>query len=327
MSALRLARGIVGPDGKIGVIDTEARRSLIYADEFNFDVLHLDPPFRPERYIEAIEAFEAAQYDIIIIDSASHEWSGIGGILEDLDNIPGPNAYVKWKTLTPRHNHFIEKMTRCKSHLIITLRGKDQYVLEENDKGKQAPKKVGMGPIQRDGLEYEFQFALLIDQQSHVATVSKDNTHLFENHWEVLTEKHGAALREWSEKGTAELPPPPAPSSNAHPSVEQHSAAQGQPKPAAALPADDRSAWWNMILEMCQGDEIDAADWLESKTAYTPVDGPNKGKSIPGKRRIQDIKSAKQWEYLRHDIQRAHQKYIQNKPAAVGAGAEQTLPF
>ncbi len=203
-SALRMACGFVGQTGRVGLIDTEARRSLIYASEHVFEVIHLDPPFRPERYIEAIEAFEDAGYgpnDIILIDSASHEWNGQGGILEDADNIPGNNSYTKWALLTPRHNRFIEKMNRCKSNLLITLRGKDQYVLEENSKGKQAPKKVGVGAIQRDGLEYEFQFTLLIDQQSHVATASKDNTHLFEDRWEIITEQHGKALREWCDKG------------------------------------------------------------------------------------------------------------------------------
>lgn len=205
-SALRMASGFVGPKGRIGLIDTEARRSLIYATEHNFDVLHLDPPFRPERYIEAIEAFESAGYgpdDIILVDSASHEWAGKGGLLEDLDSIPGENSYTKWKHLTPRHNKFIEKLNRCNTNLLITLRGKDEYVLEDNSKGKKAPKKVGIGAIQRDGLEYEFQFTLLIDQQSHVATASKDNTHLFEDRWDIITEEHGKALREWCETGAS----------------------------------------------------------------------------------------------------------------------------
>ena len=203
MSALRLAKGFAGPNGKIGLIDTEAKRSLIYASQFGFDIIHLDPPFRPERYIEAIEAFEAAGYDILIIDSASHEWFGEGGILSDLDKMPGSNSYTKWSELTPRHTRFVEKLTRTSLNLIITLRGKDEYVLEEDNKGKKVPKKVGVGAIQRDGLEYEMQFTLLIDQQNHVATASKDNTGLFEQRYEVVTEAHGKALREWCEVGVA----------------------------------------------------------------------------------------------------------------------------
>jgi hypothetical protein len=179
----------------VGLIDTENHRSEYYANEFDYDVLHLEPPFTPERYIAAIEEAERAGIDVLIIDSASHEWVGPGGLLEIHSNMPG-NSYTNWSKITPRHNKFIDKILYSPMHIITNLRGKDQYVMEEKD-GKQVPKKVGMGPQMRDNWEYEMTVALMIDQQNHVASAVKDNTHLFDGKFEMLTEAHGKQLSEW----------------------------------------------------------------------------------------------------------------------------------
>lgn len=197
-SALRLAKGMGGP---IALIDTEGRRSELYADEFDFSVLHLEEPFSPEKYIEAIRTAEENGFKVIIIDSASHEWTGNGGILDMKSKMSERNDFTKWAKLTPRHNRFLDKIIHCSSHLIVSVRGKDQYILEENEKGKQQPKKVGVGGEQRGGFEYELLVSFLIDQESHVATVSKDNTHLFEGRYDLLTEEDGKRLIEWAESG------------------------------------------------------------------------------------------------------------------------------
>lgn len=198
-TALRLAKGM---GGKTALIDTENRRSEYYANEFDFEVLHLDPPFTPERYVEAITAAEEAGFDNLIIDSASHEWIGKGGILEDKAKMPDKNDFTKWDKLTPRHNLFIEKIIRCNVHLFITLRGKDEYVLVTDEStGKSKPKKLGIGAQQRDGLEYECTAAFLIDQEKHVAEATKDNTHLFDGKCDVLTEEHGKLLSKWASEG------------------------------------------------------------------------------------------------------------------------------
>lgn len=198
-TALRLAKGI---GGKTALIDTENRRSEYYATEFDFDVLHLEPPFTPERFIEAITAAEEAGFNNLIIDSASHEWMGKGGILEDKAKMPDKNDFTKWDKLTPRHNQFIDKLIRCNMHLIINLRGKDEYVLVTDEKtGKSKPKKLGVGAQQRDGLEYECTVSFLIDQESHVAESMKDNTHLFDGKYDILTEEHGKLLYKWASEG------------------------------------------------------------------------------------------------------------------------------
>jgi len=196
-SALKLAKGF---GGNILLGNTEGDRGYIYADEFEYDIVDLQPPFTPEQFIELINYAEKNGYNTLIIDSGTHEWSGRGGMLEMHSKIPG-NSYVAWSKLTPRHNDFVDRQLYSKCHIINCLRGKDQYVLEENEKGKQAPKKVGLGADQRANYEYEMMAALMIDQQTHTFTAVKDNTHLFENRFEVLTVKDGENLLAWAESG------------------------------------------------------------------------------------------------------------------------------
>lgn len=203
-SALKLATGIANKmGGRIAAIDTEAGRIRYYANEFDFDDLQLSEPYTPEKYIEAITQAVDGGYSVLIIDSITHEWNYI---LEQVDKIPGTNSYTKWGKLTPRHNKFTEKMIQSPINIIATVRGKDAYVLEQDKNGKQVPKKVGLGYTQRDGLEYEYTVTFNIDQTNHVATAQKDNTHLFENKYEMLTEKDGEALYEWANSGEERVP-------------------------------------------------------------------------------------------------------------------------
>ena len=182
-SALKLATGIANKmGGRIAAIDTEAGRIRYYANEFDFDDLQLSEPYTPEKYIEAITQAVDGGYSVLIIDSITHEWNYI---LDQVDKIPGTNSYTKWGKLTPRHNKFTEKMIQSPINIIATVRGKDAYVLEQDKNGKQVPKKVGLGYTQRDGLEYEYTVTFNIDQTNHVATAQKDNTHLFENKYEM----------------------------------------------------------------------------------------------------------------------------------------------
>lgn len=203
-SALKLATGIANKmGGRIAAIDTEAGRIRYYANEFDFDDLQLSEPYTPEKYIEAITQAVDSGYNVLIIDSITHEWNYI---LDQVDKIPGTNSYTKWGKLTPRHNKFTEKMIQSPINIIATVRGKDAYVLEQDKNGKQVPKKVGLGYTQRDGLEYEYTVTFNIDQTNHVATAQKDNTHLFENKYEMLTEKDGEALYDWANSGEERVP-------------------------------------------------------------------------------------------------------------------------
>ena len=211
-SALRLATGMkgeleaMGKPSKILMVNTEASRGIIYADEFEYDILDVMSPHNPEKYVDILsDVEEDGTYGIVIMDSTSHEWIGKGGCIE-LHEAAGGN-YQAWGKVTPRHNKFIEKIADSEIHIIATMRGKDQYEMEKSDSGRVTVKKLGVGSRQREGFEYEFTATFLIDQASHMSTVQKDNTHKFENEGAVLlSEKHGTALIRWANSGDGYTP-------------------------------------------------------------------------------------------------------------------------
>ncbi len=196
-SALRLATGLAKKCGSgIAAIDTEAGRIRYYANEFDFSDMQLTEPFTPEKYIEAINEAVGSGFKVLIIDSISHEWNYC---VDVHDKMPG-NSWTNWSKITPRHDAFMEKILQAPIHIIATVRGKDEYVLEEKN-GKQTPKKVGLGFKQRDGVEYNYTATFNIAQDTHIAEATKDNTHIFEGRYEVLTEKDGEALYDWANTG------------------------------------------------------------------------------------------------------------------------------
>lgn len=200
-SALLLAFGLGG--SKIGLIDTEHGSGDLYAHLGDYDIIGIEAPYTVPKYLQAIKAFEEAGYDTIIIDSLSHAWAGDGGLLDKQGKIADSgkaNGFAAWRTITPEHNALVEAMLKSPCHIIATMRAKQEYVLETNDRGKQTPKKVGMAPVQRDGMEYEFTVMLDIDM-NHVASASKDRTTLFDGQFFKITQEHGARLKEWLESG------------------------------------------------------------------------------------------------------------------------------
>lgn len=204
-TALRLATGIAEKDGgKIAAIDTENGRIKYYANEFKFSYIELDEPYTPEKYIEAIDAAVDAGFSVLIIDSTSHEWI----YCKDLHNKMPGNSWTNWGKITPRHDAFCEKILQSQIHIIATVRGSDKYVAEDKD-GKTVPKKVGIGFEQRGNVEYDYTVTFNLDQATHVAEVMKDNTHLFEGRYDVLTEKDGMLLYDWANSGDGIMPTAP----------------------------------------------------------------------------------------------------------------------
>ena len=108
-SALLIAHGL---GGRIAMIDTEHGSGDLYADLLpeGYDVLQLTPPYTPARYVEAIQALEAAGADTIIVDSLSHAWSGEGGSLDRHGKIAdhSGNSWQAWRQVTPEHNALVE---------------------------------------------------------------------------------------------------------------------------------------------------------------------------------------------------------------------------
>ena len=199
--ALLIAQGL---GGKIAMIDTENGSGDLYADACDYDVETLTAPYSIQKYLAAIHEAENAGYDVLIIDSLSHAWSGEGGLL-DMHNqlansMKSGNSYVAWNKITPWHNRLIETMLASKCHIIATMRSKTEYAQLQNDRGRTEIRKVGLAPVQRDGMDYEFTIVFDLSME-HTVTVSKDRTSMFDRQVFTITQETGKILREWLEKG------------------------------------------------------------------------------------------------------------------------------
>lgn len=200
MSAILLAKGLTNGDlSKVAVIDTENGSADLYAQLGNYNVLTLEPPYSPERYIKAIDVCVQSGMEVVIIDSISHCWD----YLLDYHAKLSGNSFTNWSKITPRQKAFVNKILQSPIHFISTMRTKQDYVLNQKD-GKYVPEKVGLKAIQRDGVEYEFTLVFNIDIK-HMATSSKDRTGLYMNKPEFLiTEETGKQILEWCNTSTSE---------------------------------------------------------------------------------------------------------------------------
>lgn len=205
-SAILYARGLVGHDGLVGFIDTENKRSRFYADVAGgFDVIDLDPPFTPERYIEAIRAFEAAGYGAIVIDSISHEWEGTGGILEQADAIESRTKKAGlhcWKGPKASHKKLMNQILQTKAHLIFCCRVKEK-VEQVRTNGKTEIVSAGDVPVQEKSFIYEMSVSVMLASGSHLPTLYKcpgDLQTAFPEGQKITVET-GAGVRRWSEQG------------------------------------------------------------------------------------------------------------------------------
>lgn len=200
-SALLIAYGICGDWSKIAVIDTENNSADLYAHLGEYNVLPLQAPFTPERYIEAIKACEKAKMEVIVVDSITHEWDGKGGCLEIVESLGG--KYQDWAKVTPRHQNFIDAIIQSSAHVITTVRRKTDYEMVKDNNGKVKVEKGGLREVTREGFEYELTVNLEVDTTHH-AKASKDRTGLFMGKPEFIpTEDTGRLIRDWCESGEA----------------------------------------------------------------------------------------------------------------------------
>jgi hypothetical protein len=202
MSALLMAKGLVRDWNKVAVIDTENGSASLYSHLGDFNTIDLQPPFTPQRYIEAIDTCLKADMECIILDSSSHEWSGSGGCIEANEKLAQArykgNTWSAWNETTPLHDSFVQKVLQSRCHFITCTRSKMETVMGDDKKVK----KVGMKDIQRDGWEYELTVSLSIDRDTHMAIASKDRTNLFESKPPfIITEETGKMIAEWCDSG------------------------------------------------------------------------------------------------------------------------------
>ena len=206
VSALRLAQGLAE---KVLMIDTEDSSSEFYVGRYNiktFDIIRMKPPFYPSVFVDAITYAEEQNYDVIIIDSFSSPWAGSGGVLEIVDDVTktskSKNSFQAWNVGNKEQERLVQKILRSSAHIIACMRSKIGYESSENAAGKKVPVKIGLKPVQRDSVDYEFQVVFDIARENHYAIVSKDRTDLYNNDIPFLiTQETGKKLIEWLNKG------------------------------------------------------------------------------------------------------------------------------
>jgi hypothetical protein len=240
-SALRIAAGL---GSKVALIDTERGSASKYADEFSFDVLELES-FDPRIYVKAIKEAEAEGYDVLIIDSMSHAWAGQDGVLDQVDRAAARtkgNKFAAWREGTPLQNALVDAVLRARMHVIATMRSKAEWVIEDED-GKKRPRKVGMAPVQRDQVEYEFDVVGDLDD-AHRLIVTKTRCKALDRAViEMPGEELGKQLAAWLSDGAPVAEAPEAPQPEAQTQAPVDPAEFGFDEPAESdrpepLPAD-----------------------------------------------------------------------------------------
>lgn len=202
-SALLMAKAL---GGRVALIDSERSSALLYADKFEFDHMDLSD-HGIDRYKAAIR--EAAAYDVLIIDSLSHEWAGRGGALEEVDRKKGSgNSFAAWNGVSQKHAGLLDDILMHPGHVIVTMRKKSEFVLETVN-GKQVPRKIGMAVVQREGIEFEFTVLLSMEREGQVL-IEKSRCSALEEMGALRREdlaRAGETLREWLATGAEPTKP------------------------------------------------------------------------------------------------------------------------
>lgn len=161
-TALKVARGLVGPKGRIGFLDTETGRGRLYASVTNYDYGELTQPFSPARHIQAIDQFEKHGVDCLILDSGSHEWEGIGGC-HDIAEASRLKGLLKWAGPKAQHKRFVARLLNSRMHIITTLRARERFVqTTDPDTGKEKIVNSGFHEIQERNFIFEQTVSVLL---------------------------------------------------------------------------------------------------------------------------------------------------------------------
>lgn len=205
-TALQLAWGLANGDaGKVGLLDTENKRGSLYSDIlFNskkevqqFLIGDLYAPFSPQRYAAAIKEFQEAGVEVLVIDSASHEWEGEGGC-EDIADDGGKVA--NWKKAKREHKRFMNTLLTCDMHIIVCLRAREKTSFKNPSK----PESLGIQPICEKNFMFEMTASLLIHEQGKFRDILKCPAELLpilDKHEGYIGAREGLALRKWIDGG------------------------------------------------------------------------------------------------------------------------------
>lgn len=219
-SAMRLASGIVGKGKRFAVIDTEARRALHYAGQFDFDHGELSEPFTPERYLEAIKTADKAGYPAIVVDSMSHEHAGDGGLLDwheaELGRMAGADfakrercAMTAWIAPKMAHKRMIQGLLQVRAHLILCFRAEERIKVEKVN-GKMTPTPQGWQPVCEKNVPYEMTASVLMtpDKPGFPQPIKLQEQHrpMFPLD-QPLSERSGELIAAWAGGVAAERAP------------------------------------------------------------------------------------------------------------------------
>lgn len=229
MSSLLMAYGLTRAEfpniseeevwDKICIIDTESGSASLYVGSQvgtttigQYNTIPLEPPFEPGVFVDAIHMAEQHGMNVIIIDSLSHAWAGVGGALDQQGKIAerSGNSWTAWRTVTPQHNKLVDAMLQSSAHVIANMRAKMEYQQTVGDNGKKQIKAMGMGVIMKDGVEYEFGVSFMLDYD-HVANATKDRTGLFDGKYFTIDPSTGKQMYEWLSKGAVPTQKAPVP--------------------------------------------------------------------------------------------------------------------
>jgi hypothetical protein len=201
-TALTLATVLAGPR-RIAFVCTEHGSAKKYGDRFDFDVVEPDR-YAPEVFLEAMEAAEAGGYGVFVCDSLSHFWMGAGGALEFVDEQKkrSRDQMEGWKNWRPHERKMIDAIIAAPIHVIVTMRTKNEYQeVTDQQTGKKKRQKVGLAPVQREGLEYEFDLVGYMDDENNLVV---DKTRCPDYAGRVLSKPKAAdfaPLAAWLEGG------------------------------------------------------------------------------------------------------------------------------
>ena len=206
-SALLLAAGLAGPGGKIGFLDTENGRGSMYADDpgvmaaipQGYGALELEAPFSPARYIEAIDTFERAGYQVLVIDSASHSWEGIGGCTDIAEADRG-----RWNRAKLQNKRLVMRLLNSNMSIVVCLRAREKSkIIDKKDSpdGKEHIIPLGILPVSEKNFPYEMMLSFLVEEGTHLAKPIKlpaQFAKLFSQP-KLITKDDGDKIRLWNE--------------------------------------------------------------------------------------------------------------------------------
>jgi hypothetical protein len=248
-SALEIARGL---GAKIALLDTESGSASKYADIVDFDVEEVTGNYHPKHAIRVMEEAAAGGYDVLIIDSLSHFWNGMGGFLELVDEEVKKqrargakgDSFAAWKEIDPIYRRLIGAILACPTHVIVTMRAKQEYVKEQDDRGKTSIRKVGMAPEMRDAAQYEFDVEGMLDIDHNLVIGKTRCDELDGKVFHKPGREVADILNRWLSDGApaADAPPPAPKAQEPRRATSKTTVAREAPAVAAGATAESSAA-------------------------------------------------------------------------------------